>query len=133
MVLYVCEQIPVHNACMSSLSSFQEALRESHQVTESISSVSVPKHFDNKGIAYQERFTKLVERSGTWKSRIDDCVASWEEFDSCLSELGEWIGSEDMEVESLQVLEEFANEFSSHQVRLNVSAVGLVLTMYMYY
>ena len=50
-------------------------------------------------------------------------VESWEEFQGCLDELDEWVRSREAELDSLQVLEEFAGEFSSYQTRLNMRGI----------
>ena len=120
-VLSACVQVPWHNECRSSLSSFRNVVEEGHQ--ESEHGVTVPKHFDNKILTYQDRFSELADSSAQWKAKIMAIVASWEKFCSDLDELSEWLQSQNMELESLQVVEEFANEFSSHQARLSVSGL----------
>ena len=113
-------KVPVHNACRSSLSSFRDMMESSHDTVAAVPGMSMPRQFDGKVATCQDRFSDLNETSDQWKARVLALVASWEEFQGCLDELDEWVRSREAELDSLQVLEEFAGEFSSHQTRLNV-------------
>ena len=116
----LCVKVPVHNACRSSLSSFRDMMESSHEAVAAVPGMSMPKQFDVKVATCQDRFSDLNNTSNQWKARVLDLVASWEEFRGCLDELDEWVQSREAELDSLQVLEECAGEFSSHQTRLNV-------------
>lgn len=83
--------------------------------------IKVPKHFDDRSSSYQQKLSDLTVRSEKWTNSIAELLESWGEFSDGLDELTEWVWSQDLELVSLQVMEEFANEFSSHQTRLKVS------------
>ena len=120
LVIPLCVKVPVHNACRSSLSSFRDMMESSHNAVAAVPGMSIPRQFDGKVVTCQDRFSDLNETSDQWKARVLALVASWEEFRGFLDELNEWVWSREAELDSLQVLEEFAGEFSSHQTRLNV-------------
>ena len=120
LVIPLCVKVPVHNACRSSLSSFRDMMESSHDTVAAVPGMSMPRQFDGKVATCQDRFSDLNETSDQWKAKVLALVASWEEFQGCLDELDEWVRSREAELDSLQVLEEFAGEFSSHQTRLNV-------------
>ena len=113
-------KVPVHNACQSSLSSFHDIMESSHKAVEAVPGMSMPRQFDRKVVNCKDRFSDLNETSNQWEARVHDLVASWEEFPDCLDELDEWVLSRKAELDSLQVLEDFAGDISSHQTRLNV-------------
>ena len=113
-------KVPVHNACQSRLSSFCDMMESSHQAVAAVPGMSMPRQFDVKVATCQDRFSDLNETSNQWKARVLDLVASWEEFRGCQNELDEWVWSREAELGSLQVMEEWAGNFSSNQTRLNV-------------
>ena len=114
-------QEPLHDTCQTCVSDLRDLLQQYHESLSTQTEVKVPQHFDDKLIYFQEKLSELTKKMEQWTNQITETVASWLEFNEGLEELTKWVWSQHLELTSLQVLEEFANEFSSHQTRLKVS------------
>ena len=69
-------KVPVHNACLSRLSSFRDMMDSIHEAVAAVISMSMPGEFDGKVATCRDRFSDLNETSDQWKVRVLVLVAS---------------------------------------------------------
>lgn len=83
--------------------------------------LTIPQHFRNKSENLLDEFDGLLSRDEEHSKVISSLVKSWPEFVRNMEMLTSLVEEQNIELCGLKVVEDFAMEFSSHQMQLQVS------------
>ena len=108
----------LHNQCRASLNDVKSVFAEYSLPGDS--DVTIPPNLQEKRNELEEEFNQLVALASERSDQIEESTSSWNEFSKGLHDFQRWLRTSSAELSSLKVVENFAEDFTDLEDRLQV-------------
>ena len=110
----------LHNQCRANLNDMKSVFGEYSLPGDS--EVTIPPHLQERSNEIEEEFNQLVALAKERSDQIEESSSSWNEFSKGLHDFQRWLRTSSAELSSLKVVENFAEDFTDLEDRLQVCA-----------
>ena len=108
----------LHNQCRACLNDMKSVFGEYSSPGDF--DAAIPPYLQERGNEIEDEFNRLVAMVNEHSDQIEESASSWNEFSKGLHNFQQWLRISSAELSSLKVVENFAEDFTDLEDRLQV-------------